>query len=48
MNFDARAIDAAQFHFELFAAGVVSCSMFLKQSKIYYMGCDGQYYLEKY
>ena len=48
LDFDAKVIDSTQFHFELSAAGVVSCSMFLEQSKIYYMGCDGQYYLEKY
>jgi len=33
---------------EIFAAGVNFCCVYLAHRKIFYMGQDGEYYLERY
>ena len=45
---DAGKMPATEFHREIFAAGVIFCNVYLTLRKIYYMGCDGEYYLEQY
>lgn len=45
---DAGDMNAVEFHQEIAAAGVVYCNVYLTHRKIYYMGQDGQYYLESY
>lgn len=47
-KFDSGQISWIQFHKEIFEAGVVSCLVYFDIKKIYYMGKDGNYYLENY
>jgi|HubBroStandDraft_6_1064221.scaffolds.fasta_scaffold540252_1 uncharacterized protein YbcV (DUF1398 family) len=46
--YDAQKIDAIQFHKDIFAAGVVYGTVFLKTGKILYLGSDGQSFLEEF
>jgi uncharacterized protein YbcV (DUF1398 family) len=45
---DSGTMTPIDFHREIFLAGVVQCHVYLMLRKIFYMGHDGQYYLEKY
>ena len=45
---DAGKMPATEFHRQIFFAGVIFCNVYLNLRKIYYMGSDGEYYLEKY
>lgn len=47
-DYDGEKIDAVQFHKDIFSAGVVFGTVFLKAQKIYYQGADGQSYEENY
>lgn len=47
-RFDSGKISAVKFHEEVFAAGVVLCSVFLNHQRIIYLGVDGQTYREDY
>lgn len=47
-EFDAGRMSPIDFHREIFSAGVVYCQVYLIHRKIYYMGQDGQFYLEQY
>lgn len=45
---DSGKMPASAFHREIFSAGVIFCYVYLTMRKIYYLGCDGEYYLEQY
>jgi uncharacterized protein YbcV (DUF1398 family) len=45
---DAGEMPSIEFHREMLAAGTVFCKIYLVPRRIYYMGQDGNYYLENY
>jgi len=45
---DAGNISAIEFHRRIYSAAVVYVNVYLIPRRIYYMGLDGQHYLEKY
>lgn len=45
---DEGKISAVEFHRIMFLAGVVFCCVYLTPRKIYYLGQDGQHYIENY
>jgi uncharacterized protein YbcV (DUF1398 family) len=46
--FDSGKSSAVKFHEEVFAAGVILCSVFLSHQRIIYLGVDGKTYREDY
>lgn len=44
---DSGKIDAVSFHREIFYAGVVSVALYIEAKVIYYLGIDGDLYIEK-
>lgn len=47
-NFDNNQLSVLDFHQEVAASGVVYVSVFLNQDRIYYIGQDGNHFIELY
>lgn len=45
---DEKKISTVEFHRMIFAAGIIFCHVYLACNKIFYLGHDGQCYLESY